>query len=360
MPNLSGKIVFSSGKVGEAQVWLANLNSSLCRRISDESGNCVQPTLSPGGVRVAYICEDANGAMLHVADLQDEAIRITAYANPTCSVKSPTFDPTGKRIAYLSAHGQSIWIQDLDSGICERLCCDLLPTHSLRWSLQGSLFGASTNADGNTENWEYAINPTRCNQLSTETALDVGITPAPEQSVIAFLSDRQLRSVHTRSVQRSTGNARLLSRQNWTRRQAFRQGLDIWVMNSSGELPVKVTDNGQCARSLAWSADSSQLLYATESQDQTIQFGVLPMSDLVQAYQRNNKAAIINAADQLRSLSRERRPCCFNESSLAELRHAKNFDWVSGVPTTAVQKQQSFDSIPVLPNSSSSSVLQID
>jgi Tol biopolymer transport system component len=364
MPHISGKIVFSSGPVGEAQIWLYDLDSNQCLRISDGAANCFQPILSPGGVRVAFIKEDACGAKLQVIDLQGEVVQSTDFPNPSCSVKSPSFDPSGKRISYLSADGQAIWVQDLDSGICEHLCFDPPPTHSLRWSPQGSLYGASTNADGNTELWEFSFDSSGYKLLSTEAAFDTSITPAPEYSLVAFLSDRQLCSINTRRDRNSGRNALRLGKQNWARRQAAAECTDIWVMNSSGHLPVKITDVGHCAHCLAWSADGSQLLYTMEGQDRKVRFAMLPMSDLAQAYERNNKAAVINAADQLRSLSREHQPCLFNEDSLAAIRNAKSFHWHSpAFPTSslpAVGQEQSFDSIPVLAGANRQSAMQMD
>jgi Tol biopolymer transport system component len=104
-PTSLGRIVYSDGKTGNDEIYVANSDGSDERRLTDQPGGDWLPTWSPDGTRIVFTSDreatHAEGYQLYLMNAEgSNPTRLTTH--PDRNAKSASWSPDGSRIAFHS------------------------------------------------------------------------------------------------------------------------------------------------------------------------------------------------------------------------------------------------------------------
>jgi TolB protein len=117
------EFAFSSSRTGDPEIWIADTNGSLARRITSSRGPDVSPTFNPKtGAQIAWIHGLPNGIpQLYIMDADGSSVqRMTDGGYAT----SPSWSPNGQFIAFAwdrkygpgAPGGQDIYVMEVAPG----------------------------------------------------------------------------------------------------------------------------------------------------------------------------------------------------------------------------------------------------
>lgn len=143
-PSGPGRIVFISDRDGNWQIYVMNTDGSNVTRLTNLPGIKESPVFSPDGGRIAFVSYVEGSDQIFVMNMDgSNVIRLT---NPPGENGEPTFSPDGRRIAFSSfASGLSgyqmsthqIYVMNVDGSNVTRLTNDPQGTGSPSFSPTG-------------------------------------------------------------------------------------------------------------------------------------------------------------------------------------------------------------------------------
>lgn len=226
----SSEIVFSAGKTGQKEIWVADYDGANARQITKHSSISIKPKLSPDGTKIAYLSYKDRYSYLYVYDR-----------------RSGTSTPLSKEIGLNT---------------------------SPAWSPDGGTIALTLSKDGNTEIYLKSASGGNARRLTKNKDGDTSPAFSPDGSRIAFVSDRGgSPQVYTMGADGS-GQARLTLQGGnsydpawspdgeWIAYVVERKGqsFQIWVIPASGGEAKQVT-TGTGNESPSWSADSRNIIF---------------------------------------------------------------------------------------------------
>lgn len=297
-PELTGQIAFSSGKMGDYDIWTFDVSTgALCQLTAGSAWND-KPGWSPDGNWIAFI-SDRTGCqeIFKVAAGGGEPIQLTDQ-NRWCD--SPRFSPNGQEIAFVSneSGNNDIWIMDADGQNRRQITRHEGMDNHVEWTSDGRGLIWSSDRDEDADIWCIELSSGRKTQLTDAAGADIDPVISPCGKFVAFVSNRP-----------EEGQARFKDRDK-----------DLWLMNADGSNPVKLTDNQGCDFCTTWSPDGRHILYASDNDRSKCHLRVIDVTDVISAFAGGDDVEIRAAADRLRSepIEVDRQPL---EQEIGAVRH---------------------------------------
>ncbi|MCR9293659.1 MAG: hypothetical protein NXI32_13125 [bacterium] len=285
MSALTGKIAFASGKQGDYDIWSLDVESGYLQQVTFGSFWNDKPAWSPCGNWLAFVSNRSGFQEIFKVELTEsgpgDPIQLTSL-NRWCD--APRFSPDGSKICYISneAGNNDVWMMDADGQNRQRLTSHEGDDTHVEWTVDGKGIHWSSDRDqGDADIWHMDLETGELTQLTNEVGADIDPVQSPCGSLIAFVSNRSVNPIPGR-------------------RYSDRDR-DLWLMRNDGSYPVKLTDHQGCDFCITWSPDGKHIMYASNQDRSASHLRVLDVSDLIDAYAKNDPHGIINAADALRS-----------------------------------------------------------
>ncbi len=288
---LSGKIVFSSGKHGDYDVWYLDLDTDDLVQLTFGSFWNDKPRWSPDGQWVVFVSNVAGTpdiCKVHIG--QREIIPLIQDDRWN---DFPAFSPDGKQLGYVSnvPGNNDLFIADADGKDPRQVTTYEGSDTSFAWMPDSRSILFSSDRSGNADIWRLDLATGDKQQLTVDTGMDIYPAPSPDGRHVAFVSNRQFDPDSART--------------EWSDRD-----LDVWMMTIDGRHKARVTENQGSDRCVGWSPDGQHLIYsATKDSNAAERLRIVNVSELLSAYQTDSEESIQRAADKLRvnSLDMDRR-----------------------------------------------------
>ena len=241
--DVKGKIVFSSGKIGDYDVWALDLVTK--ELVSLTSGpywnDC--PKWSPDGERIVFVSNRTGTPEIWLMD--ENGSNQTRLTKTERWHNTPDWSPDGKRLVFCANYDGNIDIYTMNidgSGltqITDYKGMDFTP----QFSPDGKKIIFASSRSGNDDIWLYELDTGVKKQLTSYKARDFSPAFSPDGSLIAFVCGEV----------NATGE----------------EDLDIYLMDNNGQNRRRVTGNLGTDRYVAWSADGNFLIYTSSRPDST-------------------------------------------------------------------------------------------
>ena len=118
---LEDKIVFTSGRTGNNDIWMMNPDGTNQVQITFDMAHDGNPTLSPEGTKLAFDSQRTGSPDIWVLDLLTGDLINLTPDNPLTD-DAPAWSPDGAEIAFRSERGTtSIWVVAATGGAASQL-----------------------------------------------------------------------------------------------------------------------------------------------------------------------------------------------------------------------------------------------
>ena len=234
LDNSDSRIVFSSDRDGDYEIYSMHPDGSDVKRLTNNSGYDDLPAWSPDGKKIAFVSDRHGSPEIYVMNSDGSRVRrLTEDNGPDNAL--PAWSPDGGRIAYSSERGgnREIYVMDADGSHQVNLTNDPGYDSSPHWSPDGQRIVFNSRRDGNLEIYVMDADGSNQTRLTRNATSDEFPAWSPDGSRIAFSSNR-------------TG----------------RRG--IYVMEPNGDNPVQIT--GDAFRDFwpSWSPDGSRITFTSD------------------------------------------------------------------------------------------------
>jgi Tol biopolymer transport system component/erythromycin esterase-like protein len=231
----SGRIVFSSYREGESEIFTMGVDGSGMTRITEDTARLNQPTWSPDGSHIAYVRREWPTNMEIYVMKADGSDQIRLTHNFQSYDIEPDWFPDGSQIAFASTqYGDlDIFTIDLDRFQQNRLTENQGVDSSPDWSPDGQQIVYRSERDENNEIFIMNTDGSDKRNLTDNPASDTDPAWSPDGSLIAFVSDRE----------------------------GFE---DIYVMNYDGSNPIRLTKSLAKDTYPAWSPDGEMIAFYSD------------------------------------------------------------------------------------------------
>lgn len=276
-----GKIVFSSGKVGDYDLWSLDLSTREMRQLTHGKSWNDKPKWSPDGRRVVFTSNERVpiGQEVFVVDAAGgKPVQLTRTGR---WADSPVFSPDGERIAYISneAGTNDVWIMDADGGNRTQVTTHLASENHVRWTPDGKGLLFSSDRGEDADIWHVDLASGDKVQLNEDSGADITPVMSPDGSLIAFVSNRQ----HVPDPSDADAD----------------RDKDLWLMTADGRFPTRLTVNQGADFSPCWSPDGNHLLYTAEQGMQDCHLRTLDVTRIRSAFEAGDPKAIDQAVKYL-------------------------------------------------------------
>lgn len=234
---LSGTLVFASGKQTDYDIWTLNLDTSELRQLTTGQAWNDAPKWSPDGSRIVFVSNRSGLPELWTMNADGSDQRQLTKAGKYHA--EPCWSPDGTEIAcaanYEDGENIDIYIVKADgSGKPRRVTRNAGLEAGPSWSPDGKYLLYSSGRDGNEDIWELDLKTGKERRVTSHPARDYSPAYSPDGSQIAFVTEADENS-------RTDGSA----------------DADVWVMSRDGMSEKRLTKNSGCDRFVAWSPDGS-------------------------------------------------------------------------------------------------------
>lgn len=193
----SGRIVFTSDRDDDAEIYLVNADGSGLIRLTYNPAWDDSPVWSPGGERIAFRSDRDGNEELYVMTAPghdgaiDETVPIRLTYTPA-NERWPSWSPDGERIAFRSDRdgNSEIYVMHADGSGQTRLTDNPAQDELPAWSPDGGRIAFVSDRDGNAEIYVMNVDGSDPVNLTNHPAADSWPAWSPDGSRILFASDR--------------------------------------------------------------------------------------------------------------------------------------------------------------------------
>ncbi len=189
-----GQIAFASDRTGLPQIWLAEVDGKVLKRITDMPDGACQPAWAPDGARLVFISPcDRNKEVYRTSSLfiiNVDGGEITPLPTILGGDYDPEWSPDGKEIIFTSLRVDNrpqIFVMNLEDNAVERISQEITRDFQPVWSPDGSRIMFVTTRKGPFQIWimdRDGSNP----ELFTRSGGQMNVQPAwsPDGQVVMF------------------------------------------------------------------------------------------------------------------------------------------------------------------------------
>ena len=234
LDNSDSRIVFSSARDGDFEIYSMLPDGSDLKRLSNNTNYDDMPAWSPDGKKIAFVSDRHGSPEIYVMNADGSRVRrLTEDHGPDNTL--PAWSPDGRRIAYSSERdgNREIYVMDADGSNPVNLTDHPGYDSSPSWSPDGQRIVFNSRRDGNLE--IYVMNADGSGQLRLTKNATSDEFPAwsPNGSKIAFSSSR-------------------------TGRRA------VYVMDADGSNPAQITGDAFNDYWPSWSPDGTRIVFTSD------------------------------------------------------------------------------------------------
>ena len=227
---------------GESEFWVIPRAEGAARRAFAFADGIYPFSWMPDGRRIVFggVMPGTSGADLHFVDL--DSGRFEPITKTTQDAVQPAVSPEGQRIAFtVREHDFDLLELSAEGGGMRQVLASSRNETSPAWSPVGSQLAYATDRTGTSEIWLKSLQDDWERPLITEK--DFGRKWISSFSDLAFSTDGQRLAF---TISRAGGHS-------------------IYLFNSAGGPPIKLTTAQDEERSPSWSADGNWVAYATHA-----------------------------------------------------------------------------------------------
>jgi hypothetical protein len=214
-----------------------------------QDGHSGQPNLAPDGSQIVYSVfqnptQDAGG-QIYVMNADGSNAHALTHGNFD---SAPVWSPDGKQILFMSSRDSGnfeVYVMDANGDNPHNLTNDPAKDRYPRWSPDGShIYFHSDRSSGRYQIFVMNADGSDVKQLTTDdgSSTNARPIPSPDGKKIVFDTDRDKSAKHSDNTYTT----------------------EIYMMNVDGSEVQRLTERGQDEFPIAWSPDSSQIVYISD------------------------------------------------------------------------------------------------
>lgn len=264
------KITFASNRDGKSQIYLMNTDGTGQSRLSNNVANDEAPKWSPDNSRLVFQSDrdyqggtdDSVSAPAEIYTMKWDGTQQTRLTNNLYDDSAPTWSPDGTKIAFQSARNgvnYQIYVMNADGSgqvnISNSSANDMQPA----WSPDGTKIAFASDRDHAAFSNIYVMSANGTNQTRV-TASGIGTrddqpTWSPDGAKLAFTSSRDSLVMTWTETDENGGVV------TKTRLQINKE---IYVINSDGSNPIRLTNTLENDDSPVWSNDGVSIVFRSD------------------------------------------------------------------------------------------------
>lgn len=189
---LLDRVVFSSDRSGNWQIYTCNLDGSDLQRLTTGGDDDWYPTWSPDGTRIAFSrSSPGQGERICIMNADGSGVRALTSSGAVCT--DPDFSPNGRRIAFRSNRdgNQEIWVMYAD-GTVQRNLSDSPGSGEWdpAWSPDGTALAFVSDRSGSHEIYTMDVQGQAVERLTDDGYADSYPAWSPCGGMLAYQSFR--------------------------------------------------------------------------------------------------------------------------------------------------------------------------
>ena len=244
------KIVFTSTRDGNGEIYMMNADGSEEVRLTNHPGDDFDPTWSPTGEHIAFVSERDHQGLYDIYLMDADGQNIRRAFDALDYRTAPTWSPDGKQIAYhtySSVPDWSVYFNTLGGGKAERLSEATMERGGFpAWS-----------PDGNEIAFTHVVEqqPVRAKPLAVAIPMEMRIWIINLQTREKEILLPRIRGGDTYYPAWSPDGTKLAF--YWWKREEKKAG--IYIVNRDGKMLEKIVEN--VGGRVVWAPSGRELLY---------------------------------------------------------------------------------------------------
>lgn len=237
-PGTGGKILFTSTRDGNAEVYMMNSDGSSQQNLTKNSSHDYEAAWSSDRSKIVFVSERDGNPEIYTMNLDGTNPRRLTYSSGSSNNvdRMPDWSHDGRDIVFYSDRNgnDEIFLMNPDGTNQRKLNLPFATHIQPKWCAGQIIFSSTLAGEGHLDVYKVNRDATGLQRLTTNIAADVEPCCSFDGSKIAFSSDR------------------------------INGYYDIWVMNSDGSNPANLSNTtyGIYDMSPSWSPDGQRISYA--------------------------------------------------------------------------------------------------
>lgn len=208
----SSEIVFSAGKTGQKEIWVADYDGANARQITKHNNISIKPKISPDGNKIAYLSYKDRYTYLYIYDRKSGAS--TPLSKDVGLNISPGWSPDGRTIALtLSKDGNTeIYLKSPDGSNPRRLTQNRDGDTSPCFSPDGKRIAFVSDRGGSPQVYTMNADGSAQTRLSLQGGSTYDPAWSPDGQWIAYVVEKRGESFQIYVVPAQGGEARQITK----------------------------------------------------------------------------------------------------------------------------------------------------